>query len=101
MPTSQVGLASYSINWKDGEYGVWKLRCRNSAITFASSARPKRTVIKTSQPDADITAIPNGVDSGYFQPQNSTISPSPSCVFIGALDYKPNIDGVTWFFQNV
>ncbi len=43
-------------------------------------------------------AIPNGVDLDYFrapaQPPVET-----GCVFVGALDYRPNIDAACWFCQ--
>ncbi len=53
------------------------------------------------QPLANVTAIPNGVDGEYFHP-NVGQTPTPnSCVFVGALDYKPNIDAVQWFCQSV
>src|SRR6267142_3062850 len=48
---------------------------------------------------------PNGVDSDYFSP--ARIYPYPyaaneeAIVFTGAMDYWPNIDGVTWFARNV
>ncbi len=41
-------------------------------------------------------AIPNGVDLDYFrapaQPPVET-----GCVFVGALDYRPNVDAACWF----
>ncbi|MRX06450.1 TIGR03087 family PEP-CTERM/XrtA system glycosyltransferase [Pseudoduganella sp. FT25W] len=46
----------------------------------------------------------NGVDSGYFSPQQ--LHPSPfgaarAIVFTGAMDYEPNIDAVSWFAERV
>ncbi len=50
-------------------------------------------------PNGPIQAIANGVDVDYFQPQ--PMSSERGCVFVGALDYKPNIDGAVWFCRNV
>jgi sugar transferase (PEP-CTERM/EpsH1 system associated) len=47
-----------------------------------------------------ILAIGNGVDFGYFQPQVGPVEES-SCVFVGALDYRPNVDGACWFCEAV
>lgn len=48
-------------------------------------------------------AMANGVDSGYFF---NSIGPrisetGPVLTFVGAMDYYPNADGVSWFVQNV
>jgi sugar transferase (PEP-CTERM/EpsH1 system associated) len=41
----------------------------------------------------------NGVDLDFFQPRDA---PSEqACTFVGALDYKPNIDGACWFAETV
>jgi sugar transferase (PEP-CTERM/EpsH1 system associated) len=41
----------------------------------------------------------NGVDLDYFRPAPQ--SREVSCVFVGALDYRPNVDGVVWFCEAV
>ena len=80
-------------------------------------------------PNSPITALANGVDVDYFQPtslfnrnangvragEKATLIANAAhadgvavkrdmprgCVFVGALDYKPNIDGAIWFCRNV
>jgi sugar transferase (PEP-CTERM/EpsH1 system associated) len=46
-----------------------------------------------------VHAVTNGVDLDYFH----LLPPSsePACVFVGALDYHPNVDGVCWFGAQV
>jgi polysaccharide biosynthesis protein PslH len=44
-------------------------------------------------------AIGNGVDLDYFQPRPQATE--ASCVFVGALDYRPNVDGACWFCSEV
>jgi sugar transferase (PEP-CTERM/EpsH1 system associated) len=46
-----------------------------------------------------VHAVGNGVDLDYFQPGPEVAE--PRCVFVGALDYRPNVDGVCWFCQEV
>jgi sugar transferase (PEP-CTERM/EpsH1 system associated) len=46
-----------------------------------------------------IHVIPNGVDLEYFAPQSA--DETVSCVFVGALDYKPNVEGAAWFCRQV
>lgn len=49
-----------------------------------------------------IHAITNGVDLDYFRPMHSPAShASQRCVFVGALDYRANIDGIRWFCTHV
>lgn len=43
-----------------------------------------------------VHAIVNGVDLEYFRPSDAPVEPGV-CVFVGALDYRPNIDGISWF----
>jgi polysaccharide biosynthesis protein PslH len=47
-------------------------------------------------------AIPNGVDLDYFSPGKGLSSGSTSgCVFVGALDYRANVDGIRWFCEEI
>lgn len=48
-----------------------------------------------------LRVVPNGVDTGYFDPSLSFASPFSGgalpIVFTGAMDYHANVDGVRWF----
>src|SRR5262249_58960832 len=41
----------------------------------------------------------NGVDMDYFHPLPQRAE--SGCVFVGALDYHPNVDGTVWFCREV
>jgi sugar transferase (PEP-CTERM/EpsH1 system associated) len=49
--------------------------------------------------------VNNGVDTGYFAPQHSGVSPYQAdaqvLVFTGAMDYWANVDAVVWFAEQV
>ena len=47
------------------------------------------------------SVIPNGVDGDYFLPRRQNSSGPPRVVFLGRMDYFPNIDGVLDFARNV
>jgi polysaccharide biosynthesis protein PslH len=53
-------------------------------------------------PAASITVVPNGVDT---ESRVSAVSTSPvkegTCLFIGKMDFRPNIDAVLWFCREV
>jgi len=52
-----------------------------------------------------ISYLENGVDHGYFKPDDSYADPYAGCrevlVFTGAMDYWANVDAVTWFAREV
>lgn len=52
-----------------------------------------------------IKSIPNGVDLDYFQPPvlstRERCSNTNGCVFVGVLNYKPNVDGICWFAREI
>jgi sugar transferase (PEP-CTERM/EpsH1 system associated) len=54
---------------------------------------------------ARIGVLGNGVNSDYFAPDPARLSPYAAgeipLVFMGAMDYWPNIDAVTWFAQDM
>jgi len=47
-----------------------------------------------------VHAVTNGVDLDYFRPADPA-PPEDGCVFVGALDYRPNVDAACWFSQYI
>ena len=49
--------------------------------------------------------VNNGVDYNYFSPDHAYVTPyktdSKKLIFVGAMDYWPNIDAVIWFAQDI
>jgi sugar transferase (PEP-CTERM/EpsH1 system associated) len=53
-------------------------------------------------PTGPMHAVTNGVDLDYFAAGAGTVAEEPGrCVFVGAMDYAPNIDGAGWFCREV
>lgn len=50
--------------------------------------------------DVPCTVIPNGVDSTYFTPVSNSKG-SHVVIFVGRMDYFPNVDGVMYFARNI
>jgi sugar transferase (PEP-CTERM/EpsH1 system associated) len=68
------------------------------AVTLVSEAETE--LFRSFCPSPDVHTVPNGVDLEYFRQQSPALA-EEGCVFVGALDYKPNIDAVTWFCKEV
>jgi sugar transferase (PEP-CTERM/EpsH1 system associated) len=72
---------------------------RAHAVTFVS--QPEADLYRGFAPDASIQAVCNGVSLDYFQRPANQAAAGREVVFIGALDYRPNVEGVTWFCEHV
>jgi sugar transferase (PEP-CTERM/EpsH1 system associated) len=72
----------------------------------ASVCRRAHHVLAVSQTDAqalqrlvpglDVTVIPNAIDCDQYQVAPETQGP-PNLVFVGKMDFRPNVDAVRWF----
>ena len=51
-------------------------------------------------PQAEVSCVANGVDLDYFKPAEYR-KVKNSLIFIGVMDYFPNIDGVVWFCHEI
>ena len=51
---------------------------------------------------ANLHVVPNGVDTDFFQPEPAFGAVKPGgIVFSGTMDYKPNIEAVSWFANEI
>lgn len=69
-----------------------------------SDARLMQTDYKL--PPGHVQAVDTGVDTAYFEPPADMPSGGPlpakaDLVFVGSMDWMPNIDGVVWFVREV
>jgi sugar transferase (PEP-CTERM/EpsH1 system associated) len=69
------------------------------AVTLVSAAEAE--LYLRMRPGASAYAIPNGVDLDAFRPGSGPVAVEQGCVFVGALDYRPNVDGASWFCRAV
>lgn len=52
-------------------------------------------------PTDRIMAVGNGVDTSWFCPGPPPAADALNCVFVGVMNYRPNVDAVSWFSQEV
>jgi len=50
---------------------------------------------------ASVAAVPTGVDLDYFTPPRQISSPTTDLVFLGSMDWRPNIDAIRWFAADI
>jgi len=91
-------------------YRYLKLQAERMFRYEGEVCRKVRKVIAVSETDAALMrewygikpteAVPTGVDAEYFKVRGA-VSPVADLVFVGALDWAPNIDGVDWFQREV
>jgi glycosyltransferase involved in cell wall biosynthesis len=59
------------------------------------------TRLKAIAPSAKTVAIPNGVDIEYFRSTAASISSPPSIIFVGSLNWYPNVDAVLFLLREI
>lgn len=75
-------------------------------LVLAVSAEDRQTLLGLT-PGANVGVVPNGVDATSFSrvalvEERVGLGFAPhTIVFSGTLDYRPNVDAVTWFVGNV
>ena len=52
-------------------------------------------------PEAQMSVVPTGVDTGAFLPVSRNANPEPIVLFLGSMDWDPNIDGVLHFASEI
>jgi sugar transferase (PEP-CTERM/EpsH1 system associated) len=89
----------------------WLYRLEGSRLRRVERQLPKRfrAAVVVSEVEAAlfrqfgpadfIHVVPNGVDLDYFAPRPA--ASEVGCVFVGALDYKPNVEGAAYFCRQV
>jgi sugar transferase (PEP-CTERM/EpsH1 system associated) len=59
----------------------------------------EEALFRSSVGDGPVHTVNNGVDLDYFHLLETACE--PRCVFVGALDYRPNVDAACWFCRKV
>jgi len=76
----------------------------SDAVIFVT--RAEATLFSRLAPEANghTHSLSNGVDVDYFDPSLDYANPlgdRPAIVFTGVMDYRPNVDAMTWFVGHV
>ncbi len=68
-----------------------------TAVTLVSEAEAR--MIREATDAVNVYSVTNGVDLDYYRP--APVAGEAGCVFVGALDYFPNVEGICWFARTV
>jgi glycosyltransferase involved in cell wall biosynthesis len=116
LPTRARDLKSNAVGLVGGAYSLaqWRKLKRYEALVMrrcdavVAVAEADRTTLLGLAPEATIGVVPNGVDTAYFSSAamaNDHVGAlnfsAPTLVFSGTLDFRPNVDAVTWFVREV
>jgi sugar transferase (PEP-CTERM/EpsH1 system associated) len=85
-------LEGYRLRKREQQICEWA-----DAVTLVSDREAAMMRELTGTPN--LTAVTSGVDLKYYTP--APPGPESGCLFVGALNYLPNVDGITWFARTV
>lgn len=74
--------------------------CRQVDCVTVVSEKDKEEISKLA-PQQKIVAIPNSIDVDLYKTVPAEEMPAFDILFSGTMDYRPNVDGIEWFFQLV
>lgn len=98
-PRRWVAAAYSFVQWQKLRRYEAQICRRSQAVSAVSPADAQS--LKSLTPELDFTVIPNGIDLAAFTPSHAPIASQPVLIFIGKMDYRPNIDAVLWFGRHV
>lgn len=100
-PRALVGGLYSLVQWR--KLAVYERRLLRAFAEVLVVSAEDQAALRRLAPDTQPRIVPNGVDSRAFAP--GSVAPytavGPYVVFTGTLDYRPNIDALTWFVRNV
>jgi sugar transferase (PEP-CTERM/EpsH1 system associated) len=97
-PARWPGAAYSCVQWRRlrrYEAQVCRRADRVLAVSEADAAALQRL-----SPGLDVTVVPNGIDTQVYAPM-LPYPHTPSLVFTGTMDFRPNVDAVLWFARQV
>jgi glycosyltransferase involved in cell wall biosynthesis len=93
-------LAAYSFIQTKRLQKYEKWACESVDHVVAVSEKDLRN-IKQLAPHIRASVIPNSIDVGEYMDMETSSTINFDLVFIGKMDYRPNVDAVLWFAENV
>jgi sugar transferase (PEP-CTERM/EpsH1 system associated) len=90
--------------WLYGREGIGLRRYEAQVARWAAccllATRAEEQLLRSFAPWARTAVIANGIDLDEFTPRGH-LAPEPVLLFTGAMDYRPNVDAVTFFAERI
>jgi sugar transferase (PEP-CTERM/EpsH1 system associated) len=88
-----------------GKLAAYERRVMQQCDAVAAVSEDDARILRELAPNTHIGVVPNGVDTQEFRREllesPSPLAAGPTVVFSGTLDFRPNIDAITWFAAEV
>jgi sugar transferase (PEP-CTERM/EpsH1 system associated) len=104
QPRRWVGAAYSFVQWRRLR-GYERRACRSADRVIAVS-RADAEALRLLVPSLDPVVVPNGVDMSYYTGPLLSLADrrgpgEMDLIFVGKMDFRPNVDAVLWFAQEV
>jgi glycosyltransferase involved in cell wall biosynthesis len=76
----------------------WACRAVSGVLTCSGE---DRRVLSAIAPDTPMAIVPNVIDADSYVPVPDTESPVPTVLYVGAMDWYPNLDAVNFFIKEI
>lgn len=91
-----------SVYWREAErmreYEAKALRRFDRVIAVSEV---DKAAFSAMAPGVPVDVVPTGVDVRAFDRPRSGVATADTVVFVGSMDWEPNVDGVQWFCREV
>lgn len=74
--------------------------CRAADLVLAVSAEDA-AILRQHRSDGQVTVIPSGIHVNQYTEGKPSERDAQQIVFTGKMDYRPNVDAVTWFASEI
>ena len=99
QPRRWLGALYSLIQWRKLQrYEAQVCRHMDDVVVVSQA---DREALRRLVPELQCTVVPNGVDTDYFQPTDPRIESDLELVFTGKMDFRPNVDAVLWFAEDI
>lgn len=100
QPRRWIGALYSLIQWQ--KLRRYERHICQSADRVVACSEADAAALQRILPGLDVTIIPNGVDTEFYQPDPAAEHSQPATLlFTGKMDFRPNIDAVCWFCEAI
>jgi len=104
QPRRWIGAAYSFVQWR--RLRGYERRACLAADRVVAVSETDGAALRQLQPDLSPVVVPNGVDMAFYTASSPALdsqqAPGPHDVaFTGKMDFRPNVDAVLWFVQEV